>query len=374
MRTYCKDIDITDPTAIEKWVDICVSDPRKKHRNGFVRLMDRYGDAHGIAVEITKRIKARNLDLPPIQHREARDKSSGKIRNLGIESAMQQCMDYVAVYALMPMLKAKVGTYQCASVPNRGQVYGKRSLEKWIRRDHKGTKYYDKMDIKHCYESIDHEVVRRLLKRDIGKNPTLVWFTMELVKTYDKGLSIGSYLSQWLCNYIMSYAYHYVSESLCKERRGKRMPLVHHVLMFMDDIILFGSSKRDLKVASKALAKYFKTNLGLTVKPNHHAKQTELEPPDMMGFVVGRKRTTIRARIFKRARRVLLRARRKLLRGRRMPIEMARKIVSYAGYFKHTDSFMISKKLHLAELKKAAQKVVSDFQKGVNKNASKSRV
>ena len=57
-----------------------------------------------------------------------------------------------------------------------------------------------------------------------------------------------------------------------------------------------------------------------------------------------------------------------------MPIEMARKIVSYAGYFKHTDSFAISRRLHLAELKKAAQKAVSDFQRGVNKNASKNRV
>ena len=117
-------------------------------------MLARHGGAHGIAVEITERIKARDLALPPIHYRDRVDKSSGKLRRLGIESAMQQCMNYVAVYALMPMLKAKVGPFQCASIPERGQVYGKKVLEKWIRKDPKGTKYYDKMDVRHCFESI----------------------------------------------------------------------------------------------------------------------------------------------------------------------------------------------------------------------------
>lgn len=364
MKTYCKNIDITDPTAIERWVDICVSDPRKRHRQSFIRLMHRYGDAHNIAVEIAKRIKERNLRLPPIQHKKAKDKSSGKERNLGIESAMQQCMDYVAVYALMPMLRAKVGTYQCASVPNRGQIYGKRALEKWIRRDVSGTKYYDKMDVKHCYESVDHEVVRRLLERDIGKNPNLIWFVMELVKSYGNGLSIGSFLSQWLCNYIMSYAYHYASENIYKERRGKRKNLVSHVLFFMDDIIIFGSSRRDLKMASKKLTKYMESELGLRIKPNHHVKTTDVEPPDMMGFVVGRKRTTIRARIFKRARRVLLRCWRKLAAGKKIDLKSAQRVISYAGYFRHTDSTKISEKLKLRTVNKAARQTVSNHAKG----------
>lgn len=126
MRTYCKGIDLTDPDTIEPWVNLCITDPKKRKRPGFVRLVTKYGGAHGIAVEISARIKCRDLSLPPIQYRNRIDKSSGKLRRLGVESAMQQCMNYVAVYALMPMLKAKVGAYQCASIPGRGQIYGKK--------------------------------------------------------------------------------------------------------------------------------------------------------------------------------------------------------------------------------------------------------
>ena len=76
--------------------------------------------------------------------------------------------------------------------------------------------------------------------------------------------------------------------------------------MFMDDVIIFAASKRDLKMAGKAFADYLRDFLGLTIKPNHHIKITDKEPPDMMGFVVSKECTTIRARTFVRARRAFM--------------------------------------------------------------------
>lgn len=373
MKTYCKNVDITDPDTIEPWVNLCISDPKKRRRPGFQRLSARYGGAHGIAAEITERIKARDLDLPPIHYRDRIDKSSGKLRRLGIESAMQQCMNYVAVYALMPMLKAKVGVFQCASVPGRGQIYGKKALEKWIRTDPRGTKYYDKMDVRHCFESISSRTIRKLLERDIHKNPVLIWFVLALVGSYEHGLSIGSFLSQWLCNYVMSYAYHYASEQLYKERRGKRQNLIAHILMFMDDVYITGPSKRDLKMASKLFEEYLFKQLGLTIKPAHHIKQTAKEPPDMMGFVVGKECTTIRARTFIRARRALIRAWRRMQAGLCIFLQNARRIVSYRGYFKYTNSHRVAIALHLKEVFKAARKTISrEAKKGVANNDHKS--
>lgn len=359
MKTYCKKVDITDPDTIEPWVYLCITDPKKRNRPGFKRLSSRYGGAHGIAVEITERIKRRDLDLPPIQYRNRIDKSSGKERRLGIESAMQQCMNYVAVYALMPMLKAKVGVFQCASIPERGQIYGKKVLEKWIRKDPKGTKYYDKMDVRHCFESITCRTIRKLLERDIRKNPTLVWFVCALISTYESGLSIGSFLSQWLCNYVMSYAYHYASEQMCKVRRGKQQHLITHILMFMDDVIMFSASKRDLKLAAKQFEEYLFTQLGLCIKPNHHIKRTAEEPPDMMGFVVSKECTTIRARTFVKARRALIRAWRRMQEGLPIFLQNARRIVSYKGYFVHTNSQRVALALHLKAVFKAATRVIS---------------
>ena len=368
MKTYCKGIDITNPDVIAPWVNLCITDPKRRRRPGFHRLLDKYKDAHGIAVEITERIKARDLNLAPIQYRNRIDKSSGKMRRLGVESAMQQCMDYVAVFALMPMLQAKTGVFQCASVPGRGQIYGKHVLEKWIRKDPHGTKYYDKMDVRHCFQSISSHTICKLLSRDIHKNPTLIWFILELIGTFEEGLSIGSFLSQWLCNYVMSYAYHFVTEKLYKTRRDERRNLITHCLMFMDDVILFASSKRDLKMAVKAFEDYLHSFLGLEIKPNHHIKPTSQEPPDMMGFVVSRECTTIRARTFVRARRALIRAWRRMQLHLPIYLANAQRIVSYRGYFKHTNSRSVELALHLKEVFRAAKKSISKYAKGANKN------
>ena len=65
-----------------------------------------------------------------------------------------------------------------------------------------------------------------------------------LIATYgDVGICIGSYLSQHLANYYLSYAYHYIEDNCFYTRRGKRINSIDHKLFYMDDIILFSSNK-----------------------------------------------------------------------------------------------------------------------------------
>lgn len=78
-----------------------------------------------------------------------------------------------------------------------------------------------------------------------------------------------------------------------------------------------------------------------------------------MGFVIRRDRTTVRARIFVRARRQFLRAWAYLETGGYITIKAARRIISYRGYFSHTDSVGISAKLHIVEVSRAASNVIS---------------
>ena len=105
-----------------------------------------------------------------------------------------------------------------------------------------------KLDVKKCFESIDHEMLMNFLKRHV-KNEKLLYLIQTLIDSFEKGLSIGSYLSQYLCNLYMSILYHHIMENLYKTRRGKRVSLVRHCLIYMDDILMTGSQKRDLKRA-----------------------------------------------------------------------------------------------------------------------------
>ena len=221
-----------------------------------------------IAEQMYLEIKEHKFNVSPIKYEERYDDVAKKVRKIGISSMKQQCYDYIAVNACKEMFLAKIGHYQCASLKNKGQLFGKTAIETWIRTNPNNCKWIFKCDIKKFYPSVKHEIIKKYIERDI-KNDDMKYLIFSLIDTYDEGLCIGSYLCQFLANYFLSYAYHYVTEMLYTERRGKRLNLAHHTLFYMDDIILLGSNKKSVKMAANKLEKYLKDNLGLSLKPSY---------------------------------------------------------------------------------------------------------
>ena len=277
--------------------------------------------------KIQKEITDENISFPPIWYREKIDGSSGKVRRIGIQNVKQQLYDYIAVEGLKPVLK-RIGEFQYASIKGRGTTKGKETISRWIRN--RNMKYFVKLDVRKCFESIDHNLLIEFLEKHI-KNEKLIWLIQTLIRSFKKGLSIGSYLSQYLCNLYMSILYHYIMEELYKTRRGKRTNLVRHCLIYMDDILLIGSRRRDMENAVKHVIEKAE-GMGLVIKPNYQVKSIDGNCIDMMGYKIYRTHTEIRGRIFLRVRRSFRRAR------KRITLRIAKKCISYYGYLKHTNS------------------------------------
>lgn len=197
-------------------------------------------------------------------------------------------------------------------------------------------RYFVKLDVRRCFESIDHEKLMAFLQRHI-KNEPLLWLVQVLIDSFESGLSIGSYLSQYLCNAYMSIIYHRVKEGMYKMRRGARMNLIHRCMIYMDDILLIGSCKRDMEKAIKnvvALA----DDMGLEIKPNYQTKAIDGNCINMLGFRVYRTHVEIRKSIF-------IRVRRAYKKIRKAPtVRIARKCISYYGYLKYSNSRRIEKR------------------------------
>ena len=318
-----------------------------------------------IAKELCRRMQSDSLNLKPIHYFEKVDGMSGKVRKLGVEEPLHQMLDYVCVNAMKPMFSAKIGVFQCSSIKGRGQTYGKKHIERW-RND---IKYFAKGDITKCFPSIPVDKLKNLLSRDV-KNADILKLAFQLIDMFDGGLSIGSYLSQYLCNYYLSYAYHFAAEKLFKIRKSKRngnkrVRLINHVLFYMDDFLLTGTSKKDVKKGMKMLVKYIRDFLGLAVKDVWQIQKfSAQEPIDMMGFVFRPDRTTIRAKIFIKTRRQFLRAWKELRKRGYITIKRARMIISAFGWYKHTDSFNVRQKLKVDEMVALAKSKISKFEKG----------
>lgn len=388
MKTYCYNINITDV----EYIKICVLDclNKKYNKNKIIGFLARYEnvpksdvrnlyDLFGvdglmfiidhIARDMSQHLKNHDIKLPPIRFVERYDSNSGKVREIGIEHMLQQCYEYVAVHACQEMFDRKIGRYQCASIPGRGQLYGVRTIRRWIDRNPGSMKYFVKLDVKKCYPSIQHEKIKKYLHRDI-KNPDLLYLLDLMIDSFSKGgLSIGSHLSQWLCNYYLSYAYHYMEQYLFTTRTKNKRRLISHQLFYMDDILLCGQNKRHLKEAVEMTIDFFKNELGLEIKPNwciqrfvYFDKKLKKERGcfiDMMGYKIYRDRTTIRKSVFIKIERKLRRINKKIDNHIPVSLKDARTMCSYYGFIVNTNSRHLRNKYQVSRCMRISRNIIS---------------
>lgn len=397
MKTYCKNVDITDRNLIKYATYNCLQS--KYTRKDTLKLLSYYSNENISTEQIYKMIKEsgkisvspyveniidglrneiinKNLILKPIFYKEKLDGTCLKIRRIGIQDVKQQIYDYIAVEGIKPMLK-RIGEHQYASIKGRGQINGVRRIQKWLRN--KNIRYAGKADIKKCFENISREKMMNFLNKYV-KNDLLLWLINELLSTFESGLSIGSYLSQFLCNLYMSQLYHEISENMFRIRKHKngtneRINLVNHVLIYMDDILILGTNSKDLNKAMKLIIKFANNIMGLDVKSSWTIFKTRLQDRkyednkykgqfiDIMGFRIYRWHTTIRRRIFKRIRKSYMKALKFIKIHKEISMSLARKCISYYGYIRHTDSFKFKKHYKVYEIMRYCKRKVLDESK-----------
>lgn len=363
MKRKCKNVDITDLDLIKDCIHRCLK-KKKKTRTDIVRLFDTYGDIDNIALVLQKELMCKQLDLVPIWYRTIYDVGSQKARVIGIQDIKQQIYDYIAVAGLSELI-AGLGKYQCASLPDRGQIYGALAIHRWISEKHNGKyriNYVCKFDIRKYYESIPQDKIIAWLEKRV-KNEHLMWLIKTLIRTFKKGLSIGSYLSQYLGNLFLMDVYHKIQERSYRVRHKKngtiqRVNLIYKTLFYMDDLFIAGSNSKDMMRAAEILEEEMRTK-GLDLKDSWRCfKIGDDDFVDMMGFKIYRDHITIRRKTFRHIRRAVT-------KFRRNPnsVTNAKTLLSYKGLLEHSDSQKFLKSNNLFALFKKARKVVSKYDK-----------
>lgn len=397
MRRDCADINLRDPRVLRPWVWDCIK--RHYKRYDFRDMLMEYGlsrEAHAktckdhdytrlaptvdkIAEYAAKCIADRHLVLPPVRIRVMKDGSNGKERQIGCESAIQQVFDSIARYAPETIWKRRIIPQQASSLKDRGPLYGVNMIQRWVMKDNRAMryakshglpytskmKYFVKLDIRKCFPSARLEIFMDMFRRDC-KNEDLLWLWEELLKTHRidgyQGFMIGANPSQWGMQYMLSFIYRYAM-GLSVMRRNKRVRMVTHMNMFMDDILMTGSSRKNLKMAVRMIIRYTEETLRLVVKDTWHIKDFALESIDMMGYVIHRSgKVSIRGRVFLRGRRGILRCHRSGM----MSVEQARRLMSYKGAFAHSNSFLVCLKLKADTAFRFAAAVISRYDREAN--------
>lgn len=213
-------------------------------------------------------------------------------------------------------------TYSC--IKGRG-IHSASANLKRVLCDRKGTEYCLKLDITKFYPSVDHDILKALLRRKF-KDADFLWLMDTIIDSAD-GLPIGNYLSQYLANFYLCYFDHWL----------KQEQEVKYYFRYADDIIILFGDKQHLQKLLASIKVYLRDNLKLSVKDNYQVFPVSARGIDFLGYVFFHSHTRIRKSI-KQA------CARKLAKNRNTT-----SVASYYGWLKHCDARHLMKKLGIYE-------------------------
>jgi retron-type reverse transcriptase len=232
--------------------------------------------------------------------------------------------DRITHHAIMNVLEPifvslfTADTFSC--IKGRG-IHGAANAVKKALNDVQGTQYCLKLDIRKFYPSIDHEILKALLRRKI-KDPDLLWLLDEIIDSAP-GVPIGNYLSQYFANFYLTYFDHWIKEQLA----------VRYYFRYADDMVILSGSKAELHQLLYSIRQYLSNNLNLEIKDNYQVFPVDARGIDFVGYKFFHKYTLLRKSIKKSFARMLFANRN------------SASIASYYGWAKHCNSKNLLKKL-----------------------------
>ncbi len=221
-------------------------------------------------------------------------------------------------------------TYSC--IKNRGIHAAVRSLKRVLKSDVPGTQYCLKFDIRKFYPSIDHDILKQIVRRRI-KDKKLLWLIDEIIDSVPSGVPIGNYLSQYFANLYLAYFDHWIKE----EKRVK------YYWRYADDIVILSSNKEELHELLHEIRSYLSENLKLKIKRNYQVFPTNVRGIDFVGYRFFHTHTLLRKSIKRKLFRRVAK-----LNKRKVPLtkqEYKQQICSWWGWCKHCDSINLMSKI-----------------------------
>lgn len=177
------------------------------------------------------------------------------------------------------------GTYSC--IRKRGIHKALRDV-KFALKDEINTQYCLKLDIRKFYPSIDHDILKTIIRKKI-KDKRLLSLLDEIIESA-QGVPIGNYLSQFFANLYLTYLDHWIKEQ----------KKVRYYFRYADDIVILGGDKQQLRDLFYDIQDYLNNKLKLNFKDNWQIFKVDSRGIDFVGYRVFHTHTLLRKRIKKR--------------------------------------------------------------------------
>lgn len=218
----------------------------------------------------------------------------------------------------------------------------------------RSSRYILQCDIRKYFPSIDHEILKALLRRKL-KCPDTLWLVEtiidgsnpqetvidyfpgdDLLTPFQKrrGLPIGNLTSQFFANVYLNGFDHFVKEKIQAEK----------YIRYVDDFALFSDNPEFLKAARIAIEDYL-ASLRLKIHPVKSQLFETQQGANFLGFRILPDCIRVRTENLRRARRRLRRMQRDFAQGKIEESEINQSIQSWVAHLKHGDTWQLRQKL-----------------------------
>jgi len=216
---------------------------------------------------------------------------------------------------------------------NRVTSFLRETKRKW------GNVYCLKCDIEKYFPSINHSILKRVIRRRISCPDTL-WLIDEIIDSSGggdwerRGLPIGNLTSQLWANVYLDVLDHFVKEEL-RER---------YYVRYMDDFIILGPDKSHLWGVKHEIEHFLDEKLSLRLNGKTGIAPIE-QSIDFLGYRIWSTHRRLRKSSKKRMKRKLKAFQRKY-KNNEMEFEKINACIqSWLGHARHCDSYNLCKKL-----------------------------
>ncbi len=216
-------------------------------------------------------------------------------------------------------------TYSC--IKGRGIHGAAIKMRKALKTDRELTTYCLKIDIRKFYPSIDHVVLKQIIRRKI-KDCDLLDLLDTIIDSAN-GVPIGNYLSQYFANLYLAYFDHWV-----KEEKS-----IKHYFRYADDMVFLHEDKTYLHQLLEEVKAYLHVNLKLSLKDNYQIFPVNVRGIDFVGYRFYHTHTLLRKSIKKN----FCRAAAKMNKKSRFILEYKQKICCWTGWAKYCNAINLLK-------------------------------
>ncbi|MCP4003068.1 MAG: RNA-dependent DNA polymerase [bacterium] len=249
-----------------------------------------------------------------------------KLRRISAADFRDRVVHHAIMNVLDPFFERALFAHSYACRVGKGTHAAVRYAQRQARR----FPYFLKGDVDRYFETIDHAVLKNLLRR-MFKDARLLALLDRIIdapvpgQQPGQGLPIGNLTSQYFANHVLGQLDRFVKQRL--RARG--------YLRFMDDVLIFAETKAELHLHRAAIRRYLADDLSLRLK----GKATWLAPTGQgipfLGFRIFPRTIRLQGQRWHRMRRRIRRRERAFQQGRISAEELATSVRSSVAHIEH---------------------------------------